>query len=240
MKFIKYKITGKVIIFLTIFLFSCETTQTNNQSASKWYDSWINTKERSDIITLQQGEEPQINRSNNIEDDVFDFLSDYYIIVGRTGFNGTASEQDNFFNDIKKQCRKNGATVAVYNISYTDTRSGSFSSGGSYNIRRYDYVVYYLVKSTREKDKIGLWLVDLSTEERRKFQRNTGAIVNVVYKNSPAFYANILKDDIIIRINNTMINDKDDYLLFYWFSEDKDIEIELIRNNRNQIVKFKL
>jgi hypothetical protein len=238
----KYKIIGILFILSILFLFSCESTPSSNQSSSKWYKSWVNVQEISDVITLQQGEQPKIIRSNNIEDDIFDFLSDYFIIVGRTAFNGTASEQDNFFNDINKQCRKNGATIALYNISYTDTRSGSFSSGGSYNIRRYDYVVYYFVKSTAPKDKIGLWLVDLSIDERRKYQRNTGTIVNVVYKNSPAFFANILKDDIIIRINDTVINDKDDYLLFYLFSvkEGDNIEVELIRNNRNQVIKFKI
>jgi hypothetical protein len=196
----------------------------------------------SDVITLQQGEQPQIIRRNNIEDAVIDLLSDYFIIVGRTSFNGTASEQDNLVDDIKKQCRKNGATIAVYSITYTSTRSGTLSSGMTYNIRRYDYVVYYFVKSIAPKDKIGLWLVDLSIDERRKYQRNTGAIVNVVYKNSPAFYANILKDDIIIRINDTVINDKDDYLLFYLFSakEGDNLEIELIRNNRSNIVKIKV
>jgi hypothetical protein len=243
--FMKNKIIGNTIIFFMIFLFSCETLQSNNQSGnqsfSRWYNPWINVKERNDIIILKQDEQPRITRSYNIDDDAFDLLSEYFIIVGRTGFNGTASDQENLVENIRRQCRQNGATIAIYEIAYTDTRSGSFSSGGSYNIRRYDYVVYYFVKSTAERDLIGLWLRDLDSEERRRFQRNTGAIVNVVYRNSPAFIANIQKDDIIIRINDHNINDKDDYWLISLFlSKGTDIEIEYIRNNRNQIVRFRI
>jgi hypothetical protein len=231
-----------VIAFITL-LISCESTP-SSQSFSRWYDPWLDVREYPQLITLKDGEQPKIIESHNIDNDINDYLSENFRIVGRTGFNGTASVQENLINDIRKQCIQNGALIALYKITYTDTRSGISGYGqyiSSYNIRRYDYTVYYFVKNTANIDIIGLWLTDLDNEDRQKFQRNTGAIVYVVYKTSPAFYANILKNDIIIRINEDVINDRRDYNYASMFLDSGDeVEIEFIRNSRNQIVKFKL
>jgi S1-C subfamily serine protease len=84
--------------------------------------------------------------------------------------------------------------------------------------------------------------VDLDNNDRQNFHRNTGAIVYVVIKNSPAFYANIVKNDIIVRINDHIINNTDDYynLLDGVIDVDEEFEIEFIRNNQINIVKIKM
>ena len=49
--------------------------------------------------------------------------------------------------------------------------------------------------------QFGLRLVDLNDAQRRRLERNTGAVVVKVFDNTPAFFANILVDDVIIAIN---------------------------------------
>jgi hypothetical protein len=202
----------RLITLFGLFLISCESTP----SFSKWYDSWIDINQFSNVITLREGEEPRIIKSSNIDNDFFEIRSNHYSCIGDTGFNGP--DQD-IVNDIKKQCRQNGATLALYSVNYTDTRYGSSyykGSGGTYSIRRYDYQVYYFVPLLFTFQlEFGIDGSDLSNKLRQEIGRNTGVYVNIVYKDTPAFYANILRDDVIIRINNYTINNYCDFLGIY-------------------------
>lgn len=53
--------------------------------------------------------------------------------------------------------------------------------------------------------QFGLRLVDLTDAQRRRLERNTGAVVVKVFDNTPAFYANILVDDVIIAVNGVPV-----------------------------------
>jgi len=224
--------------FLGLFLISCESTP----SFSRWYESWIDINKYSNVITLREGEEPRIIRSSNIDNDFFEIRSDHYTCIGDTGFNGP---DQNITNDIKRQCRQNGATIALYSVNYTDTRYGSSyykGSGGTYSIRRYDYQVYYFVPLLYTFQLIfGIDGIDLSNKLRQEIGRNTGVYVNIVYKDTPAFYTNILRGDVIIRINNYMINNYKDFLDIYdSFYTSKEVEVEYVRKSQTYTVKVKL
>jgi hypothetical protein len=207
----------------------------SSRSFSDFYDQWIDAKVEKDLITLKNGEEPRLIRSNNIDEDFYEYLSDYYKCVGDTGFNGPYRD---IIDDIKNQCKKNGATVALYSIEY------SYTTPGSYSIRRYDFTVYYLVKWTGKPSNFGFGLIDLSATDRRNLEINTGTKVNFVYKYTPAFYANFLRDDIIISINKYKVTSADDFYLYYiLLSEIKvgeEIEIEFIRKNEVRKNKIKI
>ena len=228
------KKTWILIILSTILFSSCTTF-------SSFYDSWHDISELSNVITLQEGEDPRIIRSSNMDDDENEILSNNYIIIGTTSFNGP---DDDITNSIKNQCRKNGATIALYGKEYTDTRHGVYTNyyGGvsSYNIRRYDYSVYYFVQRAF-LPALGWRLANLNNEDRRIFQRNTGAIVYVVLKNTSVFYANIVRNDIIVRINEHIINNLDDYWEIYdSLNIGEIVEVEYIRNNRSNVVNIKV
>jgi hypothetical protein len=225
-----------ISIILSMVLFSSCTT------FSSFYDPWYEEGELRNIITLQEGEEPRIIRSNsnNMNDDVNEILSNNYIIIGTTSFNGP---DDDITNSIKRQCRQNGATIALYGKDYTDTRSGIYRSGNyysTYNVRRYDYAIYYFVQRTF-LPALGWRVINLDNENRRIFQRNTGVIVHVVLKNTSVFYANIVRNDIIVRINEHIINNVDDYWETYDNLNTGDvIEVEYIRNNRSNILNIRV
>jgi len=228
------------IIFFSIFLFSCASTP----SFSNWYEEWIDLNEFNGItITkLKEGEEPRIIKSSNIENDFLEISSNHYTCIGDTSFNGP--EQD-ITNDIKKQCRQNGATIALYSIQYTDTQYGSayyYGYGGTYSTRRYDYQVYYFVPLVFAFQlQFGIDGNDLSNKLRQELGRNTGVYVNIVYKNTPAFYGNILRGDIIVRINEHIINEYKDFIDIYdEFYIIDEVEVEFVRAGRTNIVKIKL
>ncbi|UUZ67957.1 PDZ domain-containing protein [Polaromonas sp. P2-4] len=62
----------------------------------------------------------------------------------------------------------------------------------------------YFVKSTR-KLKFGLFPIDLPPELRAKLERNTGALIDIVAEDSPAFAANVLPGDVLIELNGTIV-----------------------------------
>lgn len=233
-KLLKHIITLICILILVVFALGSTSTFSN------FYDPYVDAKSLSNVITLKEGEEPKIINSYDISNDYFDILSDNYTCIGNTNFNGP---DENLTNDIKIQCKKNGATIVLYNRDYTDTRSGVYSYGGnvsSYNVKRYNYVIYYFVKRI-DMPKFGLLLTDMNAEERKNLQRNTGVIVTVVYKNTPAFYANIVRDDIVIRINEHVINNTNDFYRIYdLFNIGDGVDIDFIRNGKTHNIKFRL
>lgn len=233
-----------------LLVFSCETFSANSSQNvtssissiststpvfSDFYEEWINVKDEENIILLGKEENPRLIRSSNLENDLYDIVSDNYSIIGKTSFNGP---MEDITNDILNQCKKNGTTLALYSIEY------AYTTSGTYGIRRYNYDVYYLAKCTDMPFPFGLSLVDLSTEDRQNFERNTGAKIIIVYKNTPAFFANFLRGDIIININDHEIINANDFSYYYYFNEFKkgdEVRIQFIRKNQiyEKIIEIK-
>jgi hypothetical protein len=229
-----------LIALLSVFFISCESTPT----FSSWYESWIDSSILPDENKLKESDNPRIITTSNIDIEFFEVLSNLYYCIGETSFNGP---DEDYTDDIKTQCRQNGATIALYNKEYTDTRSGISGYGnyiGTYNIRRYDYTVYYFVPLPSifaYRLKFGIDAYEIPNNLRQEIERNTGAYANVVYKNTPAFYANIIRGDVIIRINEYDIMGYEEfYYVLDNFDTGDEIEVEYVRRNNNNIVKIKL
>ena len=58
--------------------------------------------------------------------------------------------------------------------------------------------------------QFGVRLNDLSDAQRQRLERNTGAVVVIVYENTPAFFANILVGDVIIAVNGVPVGTASD------------------------------
>jgi hypothetical protein len=128
-----------------------------------------------------------------------------------------------------------------YSGSSTTTTYGSKTTYIPYNVNRYDYLATYWIKI--KSPIFGVHTEDLSTELRQKIGSNKGVIVNAVIKNSPAFQADILKGDILKRIEDVEIYDvksfhdatdkyagKKVHVIFFRDGNEINKEIEL--NNR--------
>lgn len=208
-----------LIITILVIFNSCASSPSSS-SIAKWYEPYRTPEHRGyTAIYLSDDEEPRIISSSNISSDLFNYLSRHYVALGLSGWNGPSAE---IIKEIKQHAKKIGATVALYSIEYTDTRTTTSyyqGTGGTYSVRRYDFTIYFLVEFTDDVG-FGLSLLDLNDQRRQEYQRNTGAFVNIVYINTPAFYANIIRNDIIISINGKdILNSDDAWLIMEYFSK---------------------
>lgn len=91
-------------------------------------------------------------------------------------------------------------------------------------------------------DFIGIGIENLSEEMKNKIQSNKGVYINFVSEESPGFYADILKGDILYSINNQVItNDIHYYKYLMTLNKGQSINITLLRNgeiiSKNVIIK---
>jgi serine protease Do len=201
----------------------------------KFYKPYVDPRTLSDVHLLGDTEQPKIFGSDDLQRDVKIAMSKGYRPIGESSFNGkVASEQaasaqaktigavlvliNSKFTDTRtittplflpnNQTTYNSGTVygmgGSANYSGTNTTYGTTVVPITTQQQRYDQHAVYFVKVTK-KPKFGLFLLDLTPELRSKYERNAGAIVNVVVEESPAFIANILAGDILLEINGASV-----------------------------------
>lgn len=109
------------------------------------------------------------------------------------------------------------------------------------NQMRYDHRAMFFVKSTK-KLRFGVFFDNLSDEQRRVLQRNTGATIDVVVEGSPAFCSNVLPGDILIKVNDSDVRDvKHAHELMQAVSSAASSAVfTLIRNGKEQAITIKL
>jgi len=185
---------------------------------------------------LKDGEEPQIikSREDDMQDDLLKLASQGYKTIGESNFIGEKPSD----KKLIKQAKRVGATLVLLVNTYkgreTETNTvympqnartsyrGSYGSGSArttYNApinftSSYDMIAQkavYLIKNLK-KSKFGLVIGDLTEKVKQQLERNTGALVNVVMDDSPAFYSNIIRGDVIIKVDDATINRADEAL----------------------------
>jgi len=70
---------------------------------------------------LQAGEEPEIKADNNVENDMIAMMTEGYVAIGASSFNGKMESLDN----VKNQAKNIGATNVLVYSKFTNTVSGS-------------------------------------------------------------------------------------------------------------------
>jgi len=91
-------------------------------------------------------------------------------------------------------------------VSAQTTTYGSQTMDIPYSVNRYDYFASYWVKGTPPISGF-LW-DDLTDDLKKQIGSNKGVIVIGVRKDSPAFNADFFKGDIIKKVDNTEVVDK--------------------------------
>jgi len=99
-----------------------------------------------------------------------------------------------------------------YSGTGTTTTYGSRTTYIPYNVRRYNQVATYWIKSSDSFTKLGLRVIDLTPEARQALGSNKGMLILAVIKNSPAFHADIINGDILRRVGENEIYSLDSYL----------------------------
>ena len=146
------------------------------------------------------------------------------------------------------------------NTMYNNSSSGSVSTGntnGTYSgtsttfgtktvpvtssQQIYDQNAVYFVKIT-QKLKFGVSLETLTIEQRSEHQRNTGAVVVIVFENTPAFTANLLRGDIILAIDGAAVVSREQAgSIMDGISEDRSSSVFTILRNGSEkdiVIRF--
>ena len=118
-----------------------------------------------------------------------------------TYYSGTGTANTSY-NSAYSGYLGSSSTNAYY--SGTSTTYGTKAIPITSHQQRYDQTAVYLVKSTK-KLKYGISFKDLTPDQRRSFERNTGVLIYIVMEDTPAFYANVLPGDILIKIDGSLV-----------------------------------
>ena len=253
-------------------VFACFILAACASGHQQFYKPYIDAKTLPDVQLLGNGEEPKIFSSNDMERDAKIAMSKGYRSIGVSSFNGESESEQAVINQAKsvgavlvlvnsKFTESKSITTSLFlpdnqttyhsgsvNGTYGSANySGSSTTYGTKVVpitteqQRYDQTAVYFVKSTK-KLKFGLSMVDLPPELRSKYERNTGALIDVVMEESPAFLANILPGDILIEFNGAaVINAQQAANLMQTYSpkDDKCI-LKIIRNGTEKSIELQL
>lgn len=186
-------------IILTLLLFTFQTTFANpftqNFELSNDYQDIKNDK---NAQFLKPNQNVRVIYLNSVVE-MYDFLSEGYKIIGSSSFvsdtlpNAKAIEQA---TKVKAPLVLIEKTVLDQSITVNN-----YQKKPDINLS-YNYISIFLVlDESYKKSTLGLQLNDLSDDLIQKYRRNTGVFVSLVYKNTPAYRANILRNDVITQIN---------------------------------------
>lgn len=242
-----------LIGFLAFLFVGCATSGFNDYF-NPWYEDNFFPSE----AYLKDGETPAIISTSDLESKYREIASNWFWCIGYSGFNGPDLHSYEIRDDLVRLGKRTRAKVIAWSKKYTDTRSGAYTlpntkyhsyidfygnyhsytttsySTYSYSVQRYDYSAYLFVPIPREYRKQyapGFSVSNLSQKDRERYQRNTGCLVNIVYKNSIAYYANILHGDVITQINDKRIYSVDDFFAVRSKSRKGDLwDMTIIRN----------
>ena len=220
-------------VTVLLLLLGCTTT-----GFTDFYEPWYEDDFFPESSYLKESETPLVLKTSDINLKFREISSNWFWCMGSSGFNGPTLEDSEITKALTNLCREERAQIAIYSKEYTDTRSGVYSTPRtnyhyytdangysrsytttsynttSYSIQRYDFSAYLFI-SIPEEYKIlyipGFSVGDLSQQDRDKYKQNTGCLVNIVYKDSMAYFANLSYGDIIIEINGQPIYTVNDF-----------------------------
>ena len=188
-----------------------------------------------------------------------DILEDGYILVGVSEFLSSIQSE----KGMVQQARLIGAPFVAYYTEFMDKKQGyvpiqsfrrhqvyrqvrdqagvirpfphTYTTASTdyipYRIERYNYTTGFFKKGPAPNR--GLYVADLTGQQRRTLKRNTGVVVHAVVKRSPAFNRQVLRDDVIIKINNNSIADGDDFdELMSTISQETPLNLILLRDQK--------
>lgn len=180
------------IVVIALIMAGCASVN-NVNNYQKFYKQLVDSRRLQDVEVLQVDQEPQLVPTTRLDSDIKSLRAKQYILIGSSSFNGRYQDE----RMIKAQAARVGATVVLV---YAVPTKGHVAASQ----QRYDQVAVFFVKSTK-KLRFGVSVIDLDPEQRSARDRNTGALVDVVMENSPAFTANVLPGDILVEVNGVSV-----------------------------------
>lgn len=236
-------------IFLLLTVGLSVNVKAQKRTSLKYFE-FVNAKADDNLITLAKGESPEILLYTNTDDfnaHIKSLKEKGYLKIGT--WIGLAQYKSSVNKKrALKEAKKVGATVVM--------SSSMFIGTDFYVLQKVvppEPIVEEPVPATpvktetletpekNEATKIGVEFRNLSIEERRDIERNKGAYVINVIDDLPAFEANIIPGDILIKVNGLEIKDANQAVLFIGAADQsEDLTLTIIRKGsiREIIIKF--
>jgi hypothetical protein len=120
-----------------------------------------------------------------------------------------------------------GGSANYSGTTYTYLPGYSTTYQSPYRIDRYDQAASFWVKTKRQR--LGIIQRDLTEEQRQRYQRNRGIVAFAVVKGSPAFMADILRGDVVIRIGSDDVIDAATYIPLIDKYQGQDVDVVWLR-----------
>lgn len=200
---------------------------------------------------------PKLILGENPKKDITSMMEDGYAMLGYSSFISPNNDASSERKAIMKGEDVHAAVILLYS-NYADTinkvvplyspsymsgnvtdnygNSATFSgSGGSMSyvpvpVSRNNYLATFWIKS---KGILGLFVRDLSEDEHKQIKTNKGVSVIAVVKKSPAFYADIFKGDVILKMNGDNIFDRADFLTKLKDLTGRTIILDILRDGKS-------
>ena len=130
---------------------------------------------------------------------------------------------------------------ANYNSTSTVTSPGGYSTYAiPYSVTRNDYFASYWAKRDPNKIHLGCNYGPLPDDLRRKLERNTGVVVSIVVRGTPAFKANILEGDVLLKLNGKDVIDVQSLSAVLNELAGQQVTFDLLRNDQSRTITVTL
>lgn len=123
----------------------------------------------------------------------------------------------------------NGTWANAYGNA-TTTTYGSRTNYVSYNTSIYSQGAQFWIKAI--PPIFGIKVIDLSNEKRREIASNKGVEISIVIKNSPAFDADLMKGDIIKKVDEIELSTAESFYKLLDQIKGQKVKIEGIRDGK--------
>jgi hypothetical protein len=120
------------------------------------------------------------------------------------------------------------------------TPGGTSTYNIPYSVSRNDVVATFWVHQNPSTYRLGVIPGPLPEAIRAKLQRNTGIIAVAILQGTPAFNANILRDDVILKIGGEEVIDPPGFMALMTKFAGHKVDIELLRNDTPKTITVTL
>lgn len=228
------------LILFVIFIAGCTSTNPYTDTYVNTSGSNISINDKKPLSSL----DIKIINSDNIKEDLVKTYENGYEMIGYSSFN-TLDLSEKY---IKDQALNVSATLVIYSKKFVSQDSelepvffNGFCYGGYSSLSctgadwqyvlksKYDYLATFWIKTNLTE--LGVLVQDISLSNRKELGINYGIEVNAIRKDSEA-YNKLALGDVIIKIENYDVKNKDDYKKIISENRGKKVNLEILRKNK--------
>jgi len=132
-----------------------------------------------------------------------------------------------------------GSAYGTYQGSTTTYVPGTTSTQMvPYTVQRYDFLATYWAKI--RVVHFGAFYVNLPPAMSQQLQRNTGVVIDLLIKGSPAFYANVLVGDVVIKVNEEGVTDVQGFQNILMRNAGNQVTLTILRGTEQKLISMRL